>query len=454
LAPGFRSAALPEDATGDGRVDVHDAAYALRQVLGLSSLSSLSAPPLSRRSLLPWAGGDAVGIGLPDVATIAALEGLGHAFDANADRAAADLIRHYWVGNEDSGHILPTRDGYATTEPPNGYLWESAQMLCVLENLYQTSHSPSLLRRLRSQWAFLRERFGVQRMASVGEGSANGWSDDAGWSALMLLSFHRSLGDDDALKAAGELVRNAVARWEDTTTGGLWYRDNHREKASYQASVILAAVRLYELTGDRFYWDRAVALADWVETALLRPDGLYYVEADRRGPRRNDRPPEQGSSDTFLGGNMAMGVVYARLYRDSGDARYRQRALRVAAAILAVETTPDGVYLNDRDAWTNGFFMGEWAAEVLPLPGLGAEHRQAMRRSALSIAANARTEDGYYSPCWSGPAEGAGCGWSRSPANVRPQQLTVSANTVNVLAAAAAIGRRTPAPTRRAPAMP
>jgi len=46
--------------------------------------------------------------------------------------------------------------------------------------------------------------------------------------------------------------------------------------------------------------------------------------------------------------------------------------------------------------------MGEFAREVLSLPGTPDAQRQAMRHSADGVYQLARTVDGYYCDCWSG----------------------------------------------------
>ena len=134
---------------------------------------------------------------------------------------------------------------------------------------------------------------------------------------------------------------------------------------------------------------------------------------------------------------MAMGVLHAHLYRLTGDDTYRLRAIRTAEAILAHLVTGKGVYLNDRDAWSNGVFAGDWVREVLTLPGISAKHAAVLRATADSICHNARTADGFYGGSWSGPAEGPASRWFVG--NSKPQQIMTSANSVNVIVAAAAL---------------
>jgi len=96
-----------------------------------------------------------------------------------------------------------------------------------------------------------------------------------------------------------------------------------------------------------------------------------------------------------------------------------------------------GVLLNDRDAWTNGLFAGDWVRDVLTLPGIGAKHAAVLRATADSIRRNARTPEGFYGGSWSGPAEGPESVWFAKGS--KPQQIMTSANSVNLLLAAAAL---------------
>jgi predicted alpha-1,6-mannanase (GH76 family) len=233
-------------------------------------------------------------------------------------------------------------------------------------------------------------------------------------------------------------VANAFRRWEDDELGGgLWYRDTRAEKSLYQAALALAALRVFELTRDADFLHKAQRSYSWMERRLLRPDALYSCEYGRGGPIGRERPDDihMAGSVTFLGGNMAMGVLHARLYRLTGEDEYRQRAVRTAEAIRTKLVSASGIYLNDRDAWANGFFAGAWAREVMPLPGIDARHWGILRATADSICRHARTTDGYYSACWAEPVKGTSCPWTA--AGSTPEQIMVSANSVSFIVAAA-----------------
>jgi hypothetical protein len=65
------------------------------------------------------------------------------------------------------------------------------------------------------------------------------------------------------------------------------------------------------------------------------------------------------------------------------------------------------VLLDERDAWANGAFAGDWARRVLTLPGVKMAHVDLIRATAHAIYTRGRTPEGYYGGCWNGPADGA-----------------------------------------------
>ena len=361
-------------------------------------------------------------------------------FRSQARSGMDDLLRHFWTGDEKTGHIVNTWRGYTNALPDaRGALWERATLYVTLDNASRTLGAPAYDRRLQADWQRTKALYTPAQLEACGARSGTSWAaDDAGWAALMFLAAHRATGDHDALDRARGLVHHAFDRWFDGELGGgLWYSDEHKTKALYQVALVLAALRVWELTGDSVLHDRALGCYAWMEGKLLRADGLYWCEADRSGPVGANRPNDihEAGSVVFLGGNMAMGLLHARLYRLTGDDLYRQRAIRTAEALIGGLVTDRGLYLNDRDAWTDGVFAGDWAREVLTLPGVSPKHRALLCATADSIYQNARTAEGFYGGSWAGPAEGAASRWFVKQS--KPQQLMTSANSVNLLVAAA-----------------
>jgi hypothetical protein len=354
-----------------------------------------------------------------------------------AKAAVGDLLRHYWVGDAATGHILETHGGYGGQHlpDPRGGLWERAMLVFALDSLYQVTRDPDLRRRIAADWKTTKSRFSAEELESCGTG-INPACDDCGWSARLYLTAYRNTNGPDALDRAKGLVTNAFNRWaDDALGGGLWYNDSRQLKSLYQVALALDSLEIWEATGDSAFKSRALSAYEWMEKRLLRPDGLYWCDCGAAGPVGAERPDDihEAGSVSFLGGNMGMGVLHARLYRITGQELYRERALRTARAIRARQTDGKGALLDDRDAWTNGTFAGDWAREVLSLPGIGSEDVAAVENTARAIYERARTRDGFYSGCWNGPAEGPGCRWC--VVGSRPRQITTSSSAVNVIVA-------------------
>ena len=361
-------------------------------------------------------------------------------FREQAVTAMGDLLNHFWVGSPDAGHIVGTSHGLPTTSPKHerGILWEKAMLYLTLENLWQAAGDATLQQRLQADWSYTKKMFSVQELEACGQASGINWAaDDAGWSALMYLAAHHATGDVDALARARGLVRASFNHWlDDQLGGGMWYSDKRDRKSLYQTALVMAALKIYELTGDAYYHEQALKCYTWLETHLLRDDGLYWCDFGVAGPFGQNRPKDihEAGSVVFLGGNMAMGVIHARLFRTTKDDKYRERALRNATALIKQLTTTEGVFMDDRDAWTNGVFAGDWAREVLSLPEANSGLRNALHKTADSIFSKARTSRGFFGGSWSGPPEGEGSVWWRKKS--LPEQIMTSASAVNMIIAA------------------
>jgi len=366
-------------------------------------------------------------------------------YRAMAERAVDDLVRNFWTGNPSTGHIIATWNGLPTTQFPRGSVWEPGTMLTALEDLYQTNHDPILRQRVDAEWKYIRSHFKAKELGTVGDGSYQPALDDAVCSALFYLTVYRVNGDSRCLDFAKGVMDYIWNRWhDDKLGGGCWYRDQRDHKSLWNAAVILVALRLYELTGDRTEWDRATSLYAWAEDKMLCPNGLYVSVM---GDGSRDRPKgavRAGNSASHIGLNMAMGVVHARLYRDTGQRIYRERVVRTMKAVRTVESDGKGHLYNDGDVSTDGFFVGEWVAEVISLPDATPEDEDILRRTAQAITVHARTSDGHYGACWDGPL-GPDCKAESE------KMLTVTATTVNFVVSAAALDVRRPWPAPRRP---
>ena len=162
---------------------------------------------------------------------------------------------------------------------------------------------------------------------------------------------------------------------------------------------------------------RTLALYEWVEKNLRRDgkrtwndqvfnycDNLYFTDFIDDKVSGDYYPRQYNETEhiiprrswTSLFGNMAMAVINERLFKLTGDRKYRDKALATANALVKTEINRDGCFLNDRDAWTNTAFLGVFVREILPLEEADPELGRMLLRTADAILKNTYYEGGFY----------------------------------------------------------
>ena len=357
-----------------------------------------------------------------------------------AQNAVNDVMGHFWSTSTSStaGYIQYTYGGLITTQS-NRVLWEHATLYIAMENVWEGTGNTTLQQQLLADWLHCYPQYSGQTITSCGSGKTSPAQDDAAWDCFLMIKAYNATGNATALADAQTLANNMFNRWYDSAIGGgMWYSDSKAIKSLYQAASVLDYLKLYEITGTKSYLTHALLCYTWLEKKMLRTDGLYWCDNNAVSGIVGLSTPyaiQQAGSVTFLGGNMAMGVIHARLYKDLGDDIYRQRALRTATALRTYLTDTNGVYVDDRDAWTDGMFAGEWAREVLTLPGTAPGDVQILKNTASAVYTNDRESTGYYGGCWDGPVGTSGDVWSNGGST--PQQIMTSSEAIDIIAGAA-----------------
>ena len=184
--------------------------------------------------------------------------------------------------------------------------------------------------------------------------------------------------------------------------------------------------------------------------------GGYWNElpVEKNGPTGASRGVlyiQEAGSFSFMGGAMAMAVCHARVYALTGDEIYLNRAVRTVWALTDSKLhTRNGILVNDRDAWANGFFAGMYAREALTLPGVRAIDVDVLINTGISAFENCRVViapgmdlgkadeawyngKAFYRAEWSG-----GDAWTKNAdSNTQPTQIMTCGSTVNMIMAAA-----------------
>lgn len=354
-----------------------------------------------------------------------------------AARAMQDLYDNFWT-DADGGHIIAVHGGKPIDGDPI-MIWEPGMMIYAMESYYAATGDALTRARLKQEWAYLQRCFSWQRLTGHCGDAPNTAADDAGWDAMVYMTFYRTLGDEYALRCTRELLRNAFAYFGDgeLLENGLWYCDSKqynsdRWKSVYGASLLIAGLDYLDAVGrDAELETQLTNLYNWMEANLRRDrvitwencfkggksytstcmDCLYWCDFnENRATRTETNGPDGVSSPgairddgsvSALFGNMAMAAVNMTMYRRTGDEAQREKALATARAVTAIYDG-GGAYINDRDHQTNAAFAYYYVTRVLSDSALEAD-RALFYATARQIMQTGRNEKGRYSVLWRAP---------------------------------------------------
>ncbi len=345
-----------------------------------------------------------------------------------------NLIKNFW---EEGEGIRPTWGGINIADnisDKRGQLWERAMMIFPMYHLYQLNKNSDLHSKLLFEANRLKEKYDESILTQAGH-HFNTALDDCAWNVMMFMMFYELTDDAWYITIAKGLINSSIERWTDPSDGALYYADNKNIKSLYAAGMVLSMIDIYDLTGEQEWLDKAKFHYGWMVSILGRTDGLYWTDADDAGPLGKDDPGRinEASSVSFLAGNQAMCLIEKRLYDIEKDESYLTRIKKTSLAICTIYNR-NGIYLNDRDAWTNGVFMSDFAKMIGADPDLGYTNADLLLATARSIVAKDVTSDGHYGGSWQGPT-GTGSKWTDGGS--LPQQVMTSGTTVHLLVAAA-----------------
>jgi hypothetical protein len=368
---------------------------------------------------------------------------------ANAERAYGEFVQRFWDGSPAAGHLIG-KPG-EVERVPKGYLWGYAHGINVFYSWWKfgpPDGRADAAARIGGVWHWIRTNWTLADVGTCGVGTTYTAMDDATWSAQGLLEIAEVTGDKTALAYARATLDCAWTRWhDDALGGGLWYSDARHGKSNYQASYALATYIYFQMTGDTVYRDRAVGLENWAAAVLLRngqvvaghqypKDGLYWMSVDAAGMPAgftHQYTITMTASCAMIEAQMAFAVLQARLFAATGNPDYRQRAQMSTEAIAHYELVRGtNIYLNDRDAFVDGFAAAMFAHDVVKAPNLltpeqVAEHTGYLQATARSILQNDRGGVGMYGGDWQGPFEGV---WAHRGS--RGEKLLVTAQAINL----------------------
>jgi hypothetical protein len=363
---------------------------------------------------------------------------------AAVERAIGDLVRGFWIGPTDTGYPVLSYQGWGSYPPT---IWS---MSTVIDNEYEwwkTTGSADAAARIRAEWAWIQRHYTTATITGCGSTTSGGYvytvntaTDDCAYNAKTLLQIYDVTGDALALSDAIALQACSAARWA-SGTGGLTYSDSFTFKYISQSQYMLNALAIYQFNGDAAQLAIATTENTFIQTNMLRADGLYRssVNADNTPTNVGDPNPHIPGSAVCLNGNMAMAVYAARQYAITGSGSWVTLITNTVTGMLAKETVTSlsgtTVWMDDCDAFANGTLAPAFAREAVPLlsPNLRAQVSTIFANTAASIQSNDKDPTtGTYGGDWQGPYAGS---WSAVGNGSIGTREAVSAQAVLMLIA-------------------
>lgn len=186
-------------------------------------------------------------------------------------------------------------------------------------------------------------------------GKVDRYYDDNGLVALDYILAYRNTGKILYRKRAEQTFQFILSGWSDVLGGGVTWLEGHYDQkpACSNGMATLAALKLYEVTGDRKYLDWGKKFYQWMHNNLKDSTGLYSND------KKTINEVVNHTYYTYNSGAMIEAAVL--LYRITGQKGYLAEAKIVAAATLDhfKTTTKDGrIILMDVPWFTLVLFRG------------------------------------------------------------------------------------------------
>jgi rhamnogalacturonyl hydrolase YesR len=252
---------------------------------------------------------------LPDETTTPPAASLRTPLERAEDAQRALVDEHAFLGSSSRFHAGDSWSVWPTEVWPLGQVLHGQVALAMQDGDWQRVEST--MRELES--------YRVGNAFAGGTGSAGRYYDDNAWIGLAAMQAYSATGDERYLRHA-ERTFSMVASGSAPGGGVYWLeQDRSTRNTCSTAPAAQLAMRLYDATGDDSYLRFAIRQAEWLDSTMLLPSGLYADNVGNDG--RMDRATWTYNQGTPIG-------LHVQLYRATGDERWLQAARRTADAAL------------------------------------------------------------------------------------------------------------------------
>ncbi|MBQ8187432.1 MAG: glycoside hydrolase family 76 protein [Clostridia bacterium] len=203
--------------------------------------------------------------------------------------------------------------------------WDYAEIFEIIEDLYEVTGDKALFAQFEEMYQF------TQR-AYTNDWHRNPFNDDIMWLTIALTRAYLYTGERKYLDTARLNFNKTYARAvSDELGGGLFWRvENQSKNTCVNCPGAVAAMFLFDATGDESYADKAAYCFDWAYRMMFEPDtGKVYDAINLDG--RINKWSSTYNQGTFIGSALM-------LWKKTGDENYR------TAADMAAKYVKDDMY--------------------------------------------------------------------------------------------------------------
>lgn len=222
--------------------------------------------------------------------------------------------------------------GAQVNEKAVSFLWPFSGMFSATNVLLrfpdlQTQYSSYLDTLTLGVWAYrdtTRSPVGYQAYPARLE-KADRYYDDNALVCIDYVEAYLNTKDQAYIGKAKEVFEFILSGWDNKLDGGVYWLEGHKDQkpACSNGMSTLAALKLYQCTGDSLYLDWGKRFYDWMQARLRNPKGIYYNDVKMDG-----KPNEVYY--TYNTGSMIEASVM--LYRFTKDSKYLKEAAFVAGS--------------------------------------------------------------------------------------------------------------------------
>lgn len=213
----------------------------------------------------------------------------------------------------------------------------------------------------------------------------NSFYDDMEWMAIACIRGYQNytVNKDVWLSEAKQLFEWIWGGWSEVGGGGIsWNSGSGKDSKNScsNAPAIIIAARLYQITGEQHYLDKAIKIYEWMLTHSRFDDGFI-----KDGPNNDNR----GWAFTYNQGTWVGGLM--ELYKITKDEKYRDIAVVLMDKCLDGRWySPDGI-MRESGSSDGGLFKGIYIRYIAEWVTSGLLDKERQYRYAKYLVENAKS---------------------------------------------------------------